>query len=146
MRVFWTGVPREIRVAVEPHLKRFEPLLPKWVERLHVGFNRDSEDAIASVDVTPEYRSMGLSICPRFLTLNEDMRALTVLHECVHVPQSPLDQAFTNLLVSTVDENDPLYGWAEEEWRKACEACTSDIEFGIARMLGIKVPEDWSGK
>lgn len=144
MRIFWTGVPAEVRAAAEPHLQRFLPLLPKWLERVHVAFNDNGEGNIAGIKTNEEYRSVYLDIYPRFLTLNDDMRVLTFLHEFTHPSQARMDDVFHALLNSLVDEDDPMYAWASEQWRIGQENSTSDIEYGVARLLGIDIPEEWS--
>lgn len=144
MRIFWTDVPKEVRAVIKPHVKRFEPLLPRWVERLHIFFGPDDEGVLASVDVAPEYRSVRITVTAGYLTQDDNIRAMVILHEFIHVPQGGMSQVFTNLLDSTMDEDDQMYDWVSEEWRKACESQTSDLEYGIARLMGIKVPGDWS--
>lgn len=144
MRTFWTGVPRSVRSEVEPHIERFAPLLPSWVERLHVNFAQDDEEVIASVSVRHEYRTMRVTVTPLFLTLDQHMQAITLLHEFIHSSQGPMMACFENLMESMIEEDTPVAAWIDEEWRKAIESSTTDLEFGIARMLGMKVPEDWS--
>ena len=143
MHIIWDGVPRPVRTVVQPYVKRFAPILPLWVETLRICFQAAPEScpsAIASTLISHEYRQLRVSFHPAYLIQEEYSQELTVIHEFVHGHVAGMWDVFNSLLEATVGEDDPLELWATEEWRRSEESCVTDLEHGIARLLGMKAP------
>ena len=143
MQIIWDAVPKAVRKDIEPHVKRFAPVLPSWVETVRICFVPAPDDvptAVASTNISHEYRQLRVSVHPAYLIQEEYQKALVFIHEFVHAPHDAMDQVFDSLLNATVIEDSALEKWAIEEWRRAEESCVTDLEHGIARLLGMKAP------
>ena len=141
MRIIWEEVPSAVKKEVEPHVKRFTPVLPAWIELMRIVFSPPGDAAfLATIEISYEYRQIQVCIHPRFLTIDYHRQATTILHEFIHTTFSGPSGVFSSLVDAAVDEDNPLGNWADEEWRKAEEAAVTDLEYGIARLLGMKAP------
>lgn len=142
MRVIWLGVPAEVRDALDPHLEYWEPFAPRWLEVLAVKFEDQEENNVLAISPEPEYRHARLHVYPTFLKQLPKDRKAAVAHEFVHVAFEAAGRVFQSLLAATVDEDDAMHGWAMEEFRKAMEACVTDVELGIGRLLNADPHKD----
>lgn len=141
MRTLWTGVPAEVRPELEDLVRRYEPLLPRWVEIVSVHFTEGSDIDTASVTTNVEYRQVKLYVHPCWLTEDTVSRRTAIIHEFVHVPIEQLRDVFDRLTASISDEGEPLRLWAVETWRHAMESTGTDLEHGIDRLCHPNEPE-----
>ena len=133
--VVYHDVPDEIREAINPHVEKWLPALPRWVAQVLVVFVPNEEDASLSTGVRPEYRCVTLRVHPDWLNHRErDSRSADVLHEFLHAPLEMARDVFHNTIHAVVDDTDPLHSFVREEYRKALESGVNDLEDIVLRL------------
>ena len=133
--VVYHDVPNEIREAINPHVDKWLPALPRWVANVTVVFVPEDEDSSLSTVVRPEYRSLTLRVHPGWLNHRErDNRSADVLHEFLHAPLEMARDVFHNTVHAAVDDTDPLFSFVREEYRKALECGVNDLEDIVLRL------------
>lgn len=136
MKVHWGETPDEVATALAPLLDQWALLLPRWIERLSVCWETEPKESFSlSVSVEPEYRQATMLVHPGFLAESPETRSGAVLHEFVHIPVEQPRDVFRSLRDATSKEGDPLWEWATEEYRRAMEACVTDLQLGIQRLV-----------
>jgi hypothetical protein len=135
MRLIWVGVPEEVKAAVLPHIEHWRPIVPGWLELLSVRFEETDGTNMLAITPEPEYRQAKLYVYPSFLRQPQDERRSGLLHEIIHIAYEPANRIYQSLLAAMTDDGDPIRAWAEEEHRKAMEACVTDLELGLGRLL-----------
>lgn len=135
------GLPMEVRITVEPHLKKWAHVVPSWCHELNVLWDDDNTNAAASVTVHYEYRRADLKIFPNFLTCN-DRRESNILHELLHIMTEPMYNTMKDLKATVADKHPELKAWAEENMRMAIESVTCDLTAALLHETMRFIDED----
>lgn len=125
-------VPREVRDALKPILKRWRHLIPSWCHSLEIHWSDDSDDGVVARTLTQlEYRNALIQICPIWLRYPDDQREKYVVHELLHVVLAPAQDFAANLIKNVVPEDDKTREWIENEERRAFEMCVCDLQTAL---------------
>jgi hypothetical protein len=89
--VYDASIPHDVLASVKRICKRFEWILPAWVEGVYVKFRTDGERAgnIAETATTKAYRVSVVWLGPLFVSDIEDGRRAHIVHEFLHIPTAP---------------------------------------------------------
>jgi hypothetical protein len=125
------GVPPEVRASLEPHICCRLWILPTWCHHLKVEWDpNDAANEMRSLS-QKEYRQVTIIVCPGWLTISEDERAVTVRHELVHPSLEPLHNVIRDLLDMIKEKYPDAHKWADEARRYALEESTCDLEHAL---------------
>lgn len=102
-------------------------IVPPWVEFLYVKFDPNDPGTIR-IQVAEEYRTTHIYICNGWTKVREDERTRWILHELIHIHTYHMSDVFHDLLGATLEDGTPLALWAKEQYRRAEERCTNDLE------------------
>ncbi len=116
----------EVRSAIEPHLLKWEFLIPAWCHEVNVTWQDDDANGALSTVVHYEYRRVDLNILPNFLSC-EDRRERNVVHELLHIVTEPLQNTCKDMRDALVKQVPELEGWATEMIRHSDECVTCDL-------------------
>lgn len=127
-------MPDELRQAAEPILERCRGLVPPWMARVWLVWNRyPPGTAQASSDTCVEYRYGRIVFYPAWLDESPEGRERIVIHECLHFSVSPLADWVELFLPRVIKENDPLLDTAKDEIQRRLEAAVTDLTTIVQR-------------
>ena len=128
--------PKEILSIVEPLLTEFAWLVPPWCHVITVTYGVQL-NAIMTCQLDADYRAARLNVGPKFLSIPDDIRRQTIIHELIHVFVLPIaDYAMDAIEKALPDEENPkLKSVILEELRERNEQTTEDLSFVLARKL-----------
>lgn len=132
MKIIWTEVPGPVRSFVEPSVKKWVKVLPKWLEAMEVKYLA-SEDSLASMQILPQYREALLMLHGK--TLEDDDIENTILHEFIHVSFEPVRRIYQRTLRNFLEDFDATRKTQEEALEDAMEGMVCDMAYGIQRLL-----------
>lgn len=134
-------IPSEIRLVLEPYIGRYLDLLPPWCHTLKILPARPDEpdgdnppDFRMAMAADYKYRTAKLFVDADFLTMRDEERELTVIHEFCHVINAPLID-FNDQLISILEEKSPGAKAMLEVLQEAgMEAATEDTAMILWRL------------
>ena len=130
MKINWREVPKEVRSAAEPFVKRWSSLAPSWCESLNLRYD-GSEPALASTLTDAEYRQCTLCFGGGFLNQPDDIENV-IIHELLHIAFEPVRDVYRDATAMLGEEAQIL---AQEGFRRAMEGTLCDITAGIQRSI-----------
>lgn len=98
---FNPSVPSSLKKEVSKLVKPWVGLVDDKLDDLQVEFNigdSDGKDAVAAILTQREYKFATLHIFPRFLTIPQEDKENTIVHELMHVLVAPMRDASFKLL------------------------------------------------
>lgn len=130
--VRFDGLPAEVKKAVEKYVKQYLYLLPTWCHLLHIQYQPmgPSEEELAAVSTSHEYRQAEICIYARFLEEPEHARAEAVAHEMLHVSLAPLAD-YARSLVERLTPDDTLRNHFVEEITARMEGAVVDLTYAL---------------
>lgn len=142
MRVEWgLEIPKEVRRVIEPIIGLYLDLLPPWCQTLKILPTRvESDEDAEPIDYRMamaadyKYRQAKLFVATDFLTMHDEERERTLIHEFVHVLNAPLVD-FTDQLIAILEEKAPDAKAMMETLQEAgMEAATEDMASLLWRL------------
>lgn len=132
MRTTWVGVPRELRDAATPLLKKYDNLMPTWVRDLEVVFDEEMDDAHATVLSDQVYGRVKLSFGSGWLTCDERKREWVVAHELSHTQLAPLERAWEEMMEGLPKRMRLV---AERRFENALEESVSGLAYALVKEI-----------
>jgi len=129
----WVDVRDDVRAAIEPHLLRWWPLLPTWVQEFHVSF-LPQENATLQAKISHRNRWFCLRVTGIFLDCSEEERANAVRHEFIHALLEPIINVSTRILDELLKEG-PYRELIDGLYTDGMEAAVEDLARGIGRLM-----------
>ena len=109
-----------------PIAEEMRPLLPRWIEEVLITFQPEELGTLES-QTQEEYRYLILLIDAGVSKLAPEQRRRWVLHEYLHAHIEGLTDANRDL-VHALDPPEPVRKLSKEQWRRALERTTNDLE------------------
>lgn len=134
VKIVWDKVPAETKEALEPHLRRWMPLLPTWCQEFAIEW-QPMNDSRMAVRVNYRNRSAVLILTPLWLSDSPEERANSLRHELVHVLLTPLMDAVGSIIDSNTEKNTPARKMADEMYNLALESSVEDAARRIDRLV-----------
>lgn len=136
----WLAAPHaELKSEIEGIVGELQWLLPPWVQTLYLRYvDRPGEDQIgwlASVDTAYRYRSVTLSIYPKWVADSHDEKIKTIIHEFVHAQNAVIVDYAAGLIERFADDNTTLRNVVRDELDERSESATEDLATVIYRRL-----------
>jgi hypothetical protein len=128
-KVEWSA-PSEIRQAVEPLLKRWLHLTPRWVNVLKVGYDERGGESICWIHTHYDYRWATLWVCPRFLDRNAKERHEDIRHEICHLITVAMADWCDQVLKKAI-RDDLARELLMAEWKTRVEQTTQDLAIAL---------------
>lgn len=129
---FDKNFPEMIQDQIEAVLTDKTWILPKWMQRLYVGWCADDENSNATMQADKDYRFARLTVCGHFLTNSVERQHEIVYHEFIHTHISPLSDYAKEIVEKLCKDNEPLKDYLDRELVRRNEATTQDIAFAIS--------------
>ena len=118
--------PAEVKAAVEPMLKKYLHLVPRWCHTIHIDYKAEAEDGTAAENATdPEYRKATITFCAAWLDETPQARRRAVLHELLHIVLAPMARFTECVLDGTSIEGTKKI--LDEQWRISYEGAVEDL-------------------
>ena len=127
-------MPTEVRVALEPMLNRWMPLLPTWVQSLSVEYEAESAN-VMHVRTHYTNRWAVIGVTGSWLKYDDTERQNALRHELVHVCVEPLRRAARNAVEATAEEG-PTRALALKTLEEGLESAVEDLAQCIGRLDG----------
>lgn len=139
-------LPSEMSEAIFPILRKYEVLVPRWVDILKISPNYEDDGATAYMTSHVEYRQAFLTIGLGWLIAVEWFREEVIVHELVECSVAAM-RSFTRRIMRSYIENERERETLEEEYRLHCEGCISDLQrmMMIHRMRIVEPISDATG-
>lgn len=116
-----------------PFLARALHYAPPWLRSLVVRENTADDASLLNTSVMEEYRVSVIRVSDAWYAESEPEQLIAAIHEVLHSHVEGLAVVFRDLLQAVEpDEKAALRKWGEEQWRRAEEACISDLSRAIA--------------
>lgn len=137
---FWfdeTCSPEEIG-ALRPIFRKHEPILPPWIDSVHVECRvngPDDQNSICEITTMAEYRRVGLCVFALWLNETPENREHAIVHELLHI-YTHAQRIFSQDVVrlATEPEKTDLKHYLFEQERKVNEATTEDLALLLKRL------------
>ena len=142
MRVEWgLDLPREIRTVLGPYVDRYLDLLPPWCHTLKIlpigaaiEDDGDLSECVMAMAADYKYRRAKLFVDTDFLSMQDEEREQTVVHEFVHVLNAPFID-FADQLIAILEEKSPgAKEMLEVLQEVGMEAMTEDVAMVLWRL------------
>jgi hypothetical protein len=124
----------DIKTLLVERVEEFKSFFPGWVNELHVYFDdapKDSGD-IAACESKYEYRTVGLTFYPRFLTAKNWQN--TMLHELQHVIFRPY-VAHVERIIDTFVKDEAVAEFLKGELTDSGEMLAEDMAIFAEKLL-----------
>lgn len=138
--IVWERVPKEVKEAIAPHLKRWWPLLPTWVQDFRIQYDPTGD---AGMEVTVNY-------CARWVLLkipglwlaeeNEKERDTILCHEFCHIALEPVVSVTRRVIEDLSPEGSQQRELVDSVYRDGMEAAVEDLARGLGRLIA------WEGR
>lgn len=128
------SVPTEVADIVDHSLRRWNAVLPRWIDTVRIGCFEagDGVDQLAVV-VRSEYRYMEITVYAKFLTLTPEERSRAVLHELCHATLGPLADLIEDLIKSCLEKGSPARKIMDLQMTRAIEGAVEDMALAVLR-------------
>jgi hypothetical protein len=123
---FTPGTSDEVRAAIEPHLLKWEFLIPAWCHEVNVTWKDDDLNGALNIVVHYEYRRADVTICPNFMSIPH-RRERNVVHELLHIVTHPIVNTARDIRDRIDKTNPSLADWANEMIRHSDESVACDL-------------------
>lgn len=127
----YLGFPKSIEAEIDEQVENVTHLLPGWVAHLHVVWDGNDHENDATVLAEYEYRRVILTICPAFLTTNDQAHVL--VHEIGHIITDPFTSLTERIVETLVPENARAFAMGEIARHK--EMLAEDLAIYTKRIL-----------
>lgn len=131
---FWfsEAMPQEVKDASLPLLVENEHLIPEWCHEVRVYWNPAGEHvgedlAAAYIETEYAYRYATLTICPAFLSEEDEARTFRIKHELWHIVSSPLVSYLKDITDILSKRDELLSEIVARESTEKVESLTEDL-------------------
>jgi len=133
---FDINIPAEVLPAIKKVLLPLDWMLPGWAQHCFIHYCIDDEDGhTASADVSYEYRFIHVNLYPQWLTLDEEYRIETLVHELIH-SMTMILFSYTEQTVQALTKDQELLKEAIlEEMKNRHESMTQDLTWVIRGLM-----------
>lgn len=134
--IFDSNMPVMIEARLTELLEKTCWLLPMWVQRLRVGWDRE-EGKIATMLAEKDYRYCRLTIHPEFIEHTHDYQLQLLYHEIFHTYNTPAIDTANAYIETLCDElkNDLLKDAMIKAINEKMEASTEDFAYVILKKF-----------
>lgn len=135
-RVEWSeSFPADVRAIVAPYVRAIAPFVPTEYHDIFLLWDASDSDAVARTECKRQYREVGLTICPAFLSKADALRRHIIVHEVVHTILEPMDRVATRAIEAlSPDEADDGGPWTDAHI-DAVELVTQDLARHILKLI-----------
>lgn len=109
--LYEANIPIEFKGVLEPYLN----FLPSWVRELDIFYDEKNTTGYMCSSGQVKYRRISLVFCPAYLTLTQDEREQTILHEMAHAYSLATHELILDRLMPRLEE---LSKAESEVWKK----------------------------
>jgi len=128
--IYTNSVGEAIQPLIHERISTITHLFPGWVQDVIVIYTELNEkNSSAAVEVFHQYRYVNLHIYPSFLS--DIFWEETLLHELVHIVNTPYTQVVEDILENFVDSNFQAY--VKQQLLLSEEAVSQDM----ARLMSL---------
>lgn len=136
---FGGDVPHEIKIVVEPIVRRYLHALPLWVRHVLVQHTHNAdENGSANVIVREEYRRITIRVDLSILEWLPGHRMERIVHELAHAHTCPLYNAALSAIESLPDGEKAM---AKKMLEHALERSTEDLAETFLRIMPVEEEE-----
>ncbi len=130
--IFDGNFPSSAETELKDLLDKTCWLLPGWVQRLRIGWNRE-EGVIATMRTEKEYRYCRLTIHPEFIEYGREYQMQVLYHEILHTFNTPALDTAKEYIETLCDElkNEMLKDVMIQAVNDKMEASTEDFAYTI---------------
>lgn len=123
-----------IRAGLEPLLRKYDWLLPNWLNYVFVYYTNEESSTAARIIANYEYRNAQLNIASGWVLNDADYQERCVRHEFLHVVAEPLLNGIRDLHGMVKEKHPDTYKYLEEQIRFGNESFIVDLTEALSRF------------
>ncbi len=130
---FGAEFPVDLKELTEPLINKWKLLIPSWCEYLGIVYT-PKRDSVLSCGPNYRNRYATLYVTGAWFQEDPDEREIAVIHEFVHILQSPFDDVANRIVQDAFDKDSPTSEFAKSMLLDSSEATVEDIANAIFRI------------
>ena len=130
----WEEFPDDLKDIVTPYLKKWEPLIPTWVQEFIVRFVPDLNSTLQA-HINYRNRWFVLKITGNFLDQNEEERHNSIRHELIHLNLEPMASNVSRVIDDLSPQGSEYRSLIDSFYTDGMEAAIEDLSRGLGRLM-----------
>ena len=129
--------PQDLKEITEPLINKWKLLIPSWCEYLGIVY-LPKRDAVLSCSPNYRNRYATLFVTGAWFQENQDEREIALIHEFVHILQSPFDDVANRIVEDAFEKGSSMSEFVKSMLLDSSEATVEDIANAIFRIVNFK--------